>query len=81
MEAGIIVWSIKRLPGYLWDTNVRLVLDHKALEIIDKIADYNTRRTTTLSNIANVVATGAPTSSRGVPLPPTERDRSGPRMV
>ena len=43
LEAGSIVWSIKRLRGYLWGTNVRFFSDHKALESLDKIAEHNPR--------------------------------------
>ena len=41
MKAGSIVWSIKRLPGYLWGTKYRIFLDHKALE--SKVRDHNAR--------------------------------------
>ena len=36
--AGRIVWSIKRLRGYLWGANFQTCSDHKALESLDKIA-------------------------------------------
>ena len=32
LAAGRIVWSIKRLRGYLWGTTFRIFSDHKALE-------------------------------------------------
>ena len=43
LEAGSIVWSIKRLRGYLWGTNFRFFSDHKAFESLDKIAEHNPR--------------------------------------
>ena len=32
LEAGSIVWAHKRLRGYLWATEFRVLSDHKALE-------------------------------------------------
>ncbi|CAB1117165.1 unnamed protein product [Ectocarpus sp. CCAP 1310/34] len=32
LEAGSIVWCIKRLRGYLWGTKFRIFTDHKSLE-------------------------------------------------
>ena len=43
LEAGRIVWSIKRLRGYLWGTKFRIFSDHKALESIGKVGDHNAR--------------------------------------
>ena len=43
LEAGSIVWSIKRLRGYLWGTKFRIFSDHKALESIGKVGDHNAR--------------------------------------
>ena len=43
LEAGSIVWSIKRLRGYLWGTKFRIFSDHKALESIGKVGDQNAR--------------------------------------
>ena len=37
LEAGSIVWAIKRLRGYLWGTKFRVVLEHKALESIGRV--------------------------------------------
>ena len=43
LEAGSIVWSIKRLRDYLWGTKFRIFSDHKALESIGKVGDHNAR--------------------------------------
>ena len=43
LEAGSIVWSIKRLQGYLWGTTFRMFSDHKALESFAKVAEHNPR--------------------------------------
>ena len=43
LEAGNIVWAIKRLGGYLWDTMFRIFSDHMALEIIGKVGRPNAR--------------------------------------
>ena len=40
-EAGSIVWALKRLRGYLWETNFRTFSDHKALESIGKVGNNN----------------------------------------
>ena len=40
---GIIVWAIKRLRGYLWDTKFRIFSDHKDLENVGKVGDHNAR--------------------------------------
>ena len=37
LEAGSIVWSIKRLRGYLWGTPLRIFSDHEALESLAKL--------------------------------------------
>ena len=43
LEAGSIVWSIKRLHGYLWGANFRMFSDRKARESLDKISEHNPR--------------------------------------
>ena len=43
LEAGSIVWALKRLRGYLWGTNFRIFPDHKALESIGKVGNHNAR--------------------------------------
>ena len=43
LEAGSIVWSIKRLRGDLWGTKFRIFSDHMALESIGKVGDHNAR--------------------------------------
>ena len=41
LEAGSTVWAIKRVRGYLWDTEFRIPSDHKALASIAKVGDHN----------------------------------------
>ena len=41
LEAGGIVWAIKRLRGYLWSTKFVIYSDHKALESIGKVGEHN----------------------------------------
>ena len=43
LEAGSMVWVIKRLRGHLWSTKFRIYSDHKTLEIIVKIDKHNAR--------------------------------------
>ena len=43
LEAGSIVWPIKRLRGYLWGTTFRIFSNHKAFESIDRVGDHNAR--------------------------------------
>ena len=43
MEAGSIVWALKRLRGYLWGTKFRIFSDHKALESAGKVGNHNAR--------------------------------------
>ena len=41
LEAGSIVWALKRLRGYLWGTKFRIFSDHKAMESICKVGNHN----------------------------------------
>ena len=43
LEAGSIVWALKRLRGYLWGTKSRIFSARKALESIGKVGNHNTR--------------------------------------
>ena len=43
LEAGSIVWGLKRLRGYLWGTKFRVLSDHKGLESIGKVGNHNAR--------------------------------------
>ena len=43
LEAGCIVWALKRLRGYHWGTKFRILSDHKALESIGKVGNHNAR--------------------------------------
>ena len=41
LEAGSIVWALKRLRGYIWDTKFCIFSDRKALKSIGKVGDHN----------------------------------------
>ncbi|CAB1116631.1 unnamed protein product [Ectocarpus sp. CCAP 1310/34] len=43
LEAGGIVWGIKRLRGNLWSTKSIIYSDHKALESIGKVGEHTAR--------------------------------------
>ena len=43
LEAGSIVWALKRLRGYLWGTKFRIFSDHKAVESIGNVGNHNGR--------------------------------------
>ena len=43
LEAGSIIWCIKRLRGYLWGTHFHIFTDHKALEHFAKVGENNAR--------------------------------------
>ena len=43
LEAGSIVWAIKRLRGHLSSTRFQIYSDHKALENIAKVGEHNAR--------------------------------------
>ncbi|CAB1103025.1 unnamed protein product [Ectocarpus sp. CCAP 1310/34] len=43
LEAGRIVWAIKRLRGYFWSTHFLIYSDRKALESIVKVGEHNAR--------------------------------------
>ena len=43
LEAGSIVWALKRLRGCLWGTKFRIFSDHKVLKIIGKEENHNAR--------------------------------------
>ena len=86
LEAGSIVWALKRLRGYLWRTKFRIFSDHKALESIGKVGNHNARVQRWLEFLtafdytleyrvgsANVIADFL---SR-LPEPAAEHDRSG----
>jgi len=87
LEAGSIIWSIKRLRGYLWGTTFRIFSDHKALEHLDKIAEHNPRVQRWLEFLTAYKytleyrkgsANGNADCLSRLPLPATENDRSGP---
>ena len=43
MNAGSIIWALKRFRGYLWGTNFRIFSDRKALESIGKVGNHISR--------------------------------------
>ena len=88
LEAGSIIWAIKRLRGYLWRNKFRIFSDHQALENIGKVGDHNARVQRwvefltaydyTLEYRKGFANGNADFLSR-LPQPATERDRTGPR--
>ena len=87
LEAGNIVWIIKRLRGYLWGTNFRFFSDHKALESLNKIAEHSPRVQRWLEFLTtyNYTLEYRKDSANGnadflshLPLPAMELERSGP---
>ena len=81
-----MVWSIKRLRGYLRGTKFKVFTDSSALQNIGKIADHNPRvsrwveflgaYTYTVHHRPGTQNGNADMLSR-LPLPATEEDRSG----
>ena len=86
LEAAAVVWSIKRLRGYLRGTKLKVLTDSSALQNIGKIADHNPRvsrwveflgaYTYTVHHRPGTQNGNADMLSR-LPLPATEEDRSG----
>ena len=86
LEAGSIIWSIKRLRGYLWGTTFRIFSDHKALESFAKVAEHNPRVQRWLEFLTAYrytleyrkgSANGNADFLSRLPLPASENDRSG----
>ena len=86
LEAAAVVWSIKRLRGYLRGTKLKVLTDSSALQNIGKIADHNPRvsgwaeffgaYTYAVHHRPGTQNGNADMLSR-LPLPATEEDRSG----
>ena len=86
MEAGSIVWPIKRLRGYLWGTTFRIFSNHKAFESIDRVGDHNARVQRWLEFLTAFdytleyrkgSANGNADFLSRLPEPATEHDRTG----
>ena len=86
LEAGSIVWAIKRLRGYRCGTKFRIFSDRKALESIDKVGDHNARVQRWLEFLTgfdyplkyrNCSANGNADLLSRLPEPATEHDHSG----
>ncbi|CAB1100851.1 unnamed protein product [Ectocarpus sp. CCAP 1310/34] len=86
LEAGSIVWCIKRLRGYLWGTHFKIFTDHKSLEHLAKVGETNARVQRWLEFLTAYSYTleYRKGSSNGnadflsrLPIEATERDRSG----
>ena len=86
LEAGSIVWALKRLRGYLWGTKFRIFSDRKALESIGKVGGHNARVQRWLEFLTAFHYTleyrkGSANDNAGFlsrfPEPATEHDRSG----
>ena len=86
LEAGSIVWTIKRLRGYPWGTKLRMFSDHKAVESIGKVGYHNprVRRWHEFLTSFDYTLEYRKGSANGndyivsrLPKPATEHDRSG----
>ena len=86
LEAGSIVWALKRLRGYLWGTKFRIFSDHKALESRGKVGNHNARVQRWLEFLTAFdytleyrkgSANGNADFLSRLPEPATEHDRSG----
>ena len=86
LEAGSIVWSIKRLRGFLWGATFRIFSDHKMLESLAKVAEHNPRVQRWLEFLTAYrynleyrkgSANGNADFLSRLPLPASEDDRSG----
>ena len=90
LEAGSIVWAIKRLRGYLWSTKFVIYSDHKALESIGKVGEHNARVQRWLEYLSNFTytleyrkgsANGNADFLSRLPLPAREEDKTGPDSI
>ena len=90
LEAGSIVWAIKRLRGHLWSTNFHIYSDHKALENIAKVGEHNprVRRWIEFLSAYSFILKYRKGKSNGnadflsrLPQPATEADRTGPNRL
>ncbi len=90
LEAGSIIWAIKRLRGYLWMNKFRIFTDHQALENIGKVGDHNARvqRWVEFLTAYDYTLEYRKGSANGnadflsrLPQPATERDKTGPDAI
>ncbi|CAB1106230.1 unnamed protein product [Ectocarpus sp. CCAP 1310/34] len=90
LEAGGIVWAIKRLRGYLWSTKFIIYSDHKALESIGKVGEHNARVQRWLELLSNFTytlkyrkcsANGNAHFLSRLPLPAQDTDKTGPDCI
>ena len=90
LEAGSIVWAIKRLRGHLWSTKFLIYSAHKALEHVTKVGEHNSRvqrwleflsaYSYTLEYRKGSASGNADFLSR-LPQPVTDLDRTGPNRL
>ena len=83
LEAGGVIWALKRLRGYLWSTNFEIYTDHQALTSIIKVGEHNAHVQRWLECVCDfsykviyrrAPPMGTPTSfpaCRSLPRPPT----------
>ncbi|CAB1099916.1 unnamed protein product [Ectocarpus sp. CCAP 1310/34] len=90
LEAGGIVWAIKRLRGYLWSTKFIIYSDHKALESIGKVGEHNASVQRWLEFLSNFIytlkyrkgsANGNADFLSRLPLPAQDTDKTGPDCI
>ncbi|CAB1117464.1 unnamed protein product [Ectocarpus sp. CCAP 1310/34] len=90
LEAGGIVWAIKRLRGYLWSTKFIIYSEHKALESIGKVGEHNARVQRWLEFLYNFTytlkyrkgsANGNTDFLSRLPFPAQDTDKTGPDCI
>eukprot|EP00752_Nemacystus_decipiens_P007106 g6368.t1 len=90
LEAGSIVWALKRLRGYRWSTHFEIYTDHQALTSIAKVGEHNARVQRWLEYLSNFsytliyrkgTANGNADFLSGLPLPAAAADISGPDSI
>ncbi|CAB1103607.1 unnamed protein product [Ectocarpus sp. CCAP 1310/34] len=90
LEAGGIVWAIKRLHGCLWSTKFIIYSDHKALESIGKVGEHNARVQRWLEFLSNFTytlkyrkgsANGNADFLSRLPLPAQDTDKTAPDCI
>ena len=91
LEAGGIIWVLKRLRGYLWSIHFEIYTDHRALTSIAKVGEHNARVRRWLEYLSNFsykmiyrkgAANGNADFLSRLPLPATPADaNSGPDSI
>lgn len=90
LEAGGIIWALRRLRGYLWSTHFEIYTDHQALTSIAKVGEHNARVQRWMEYLSNFTykliyrkgsANGNADFLSRLPLPAAPADVSGPDSI